>query len=55
MIGKLFPSGFMCYVEVMLMTFGLMNDRWAFCEKNHVQLRDEYDQIAHDLAPHWAL
>ncbi|GAA5979776.1 hypothetical protein JCM5350_002045 [Sporobolomyces pararoseus] len=31
------------------------DDWWAFCEKHHVQLRDEYDQIAHDLAPHWAL
>lgn len=29
--------------------------RWRFCEENNVQLRDEYDQINHDLAPHWAL
>ncbi|GAA5925127.1 uncharacterized protein JCM15063_004929 [Sporobolomyces koalae] len=31
------------------------DDWWAFCEQHNVQLRDEYDQIAHDLAPHWAL
>lgn len=29
--------------------------RWRFCEENNVQLRDEYDQINRDLAPHWAL
>ncbi|KAM0753121.1 hypothetical protein T439DRAFT_286761 [Meredithblackwellia eburnea MCA 4105] len=28
---------------------------WNFCEQNNVQLRDEYDQIDHDLAPHRAL
>ncbi|GAA5850375.1 hypothetical protein JCM8547_001851 [Rhodosporidiobolus lusitaniae] len=31
------------------------DDWWRFCEENNVQLRDEYDQIVHDLAPHWAL
>ncbi|KWU47161.1 glycosyltransferase family 90 protein [Rhodotorula sp. JG-1b] len=31
------------------------DDWWRFCEENNVQLRDEYDQINHDLAPHWAL
>ncbi|GAA6001303.1 hypothetical protein JCM10207_006599 [Rhodosporidiobolus poonsookiae] len=31
------------------------DDWWRFCEENNVQLRDEYDQIAHDMAPHWAL
>lgn len=30
-------------------------DRWRFCEEHNVQLRDEYDQIHNDLAPHWAL
>jgi hypothetical protein len=29
--------------------------RWAFTEQHNVQLRDEYDQINHDMAPHWAL
>ncbi|KAK4054476.1 hypothetical protein OIV83_000970 [Microbotryomycetes sp. JL201] len=28
---------------------------WAFAERHDIQLRDEYDQIAYDLAPHWAL
>ncbi|GAA5885978.1 hypothetical protein JCM6882_004220 [Rhodosporidiobolus microsporus] len=31
------------------------DDWWRFCEENNVQLRDEYDQIHHDMAPHWAL
>ncbi|GAA5910466.1 hypothetical protein JCM8208_004485 [Rhodotorula glutinis] len=31
------------------------DDWWAFCEEHNIQLRDEYDQINHDLAPHWAL
>ncbi|BGP16397.1 hypothetical protein JCM10213_004046 [Rhodosporidiobolus nylandii] len=31
------------------------DDWWRFCEEYNVQLRDEYDQINHDLAPHWAL
>ncbi|BGP32303.1 hypothetical protein JCM10296v2_004084 [Rhodotorula toruloides] len=31
------------------------DDWWRFCEEHNVQLRDEYDQITHDLAPHWAL
>ncbi|KAK4053925.1 hypothetical protein OIO90_003762 [Microbotryomycetes sp. JL221] len=28
---------------------------WDFAERHDIQLRDEYDQIAYDLAPHWAL
>ncbi|KAI5480769.1 glycosyltransferase family 90 protein [Pseudohyphozyma bogoriensis] len=31
------------------------DDWWRFAEENNVQLRDEYDQIHKDLAPHWAL
>ncbi|GAA5866861.1 hypothetical protein JCM1840_004292 [Sporobolomyces johnsonii] len=31
------------------------DDWWNFCEMHNVQLRDEYDQIARDLEPHWAL
>lgn len=29
--------------------------RWDFAVRNNVQLKDEYDQIHHDMAPHWAL
>lgn len=28
---------------------------WAFCEKNNVTIRDEYDQLMKDLIPHHAL
>jgi len=40
--------------EVPELTLDARN-RWAFCEEHNIQLRDEYDQINHDLAPHWAL
>lgn len=29
--------------------------RWKFAEEHNVQLRDEYDQVMYDMAPHWAL
>ncbi|KAK4703500.1 hypothetical protein P7C70_g2716, partial [Phenoliferia sp. Uapishka_3] len=31
------------------------DDWWKFTEEHNIQLRDEYDQIMHDMAPHWAL
>lgn len=29
--------------------------RWFWCERNNVQLPDEYDRIYHDLEPFWGM